>query len=622
MVGIFFCIASIGLGTSIMLYFPRFERIEEKLTLGLILGFALTTWITFLFSLLYKTLDIGLIISVSLAALLSSFLLLLHYPRTKYHLIIKPSKTYLTSMALFSILFILVNLNTIKSDSQGNLRAMLTAWADYPLHLTYIINFSEKIPLRLSHPLLINHKLIYPFLIDFLSAIMYKSGLDYITSIVLINIILSIGLISIIYLFTKEFTRSEIAGLFVLFLFFLNGNFGFFFALGNRPEEIFLANSFYTKMDPKGLIWGNTLSVLFLSQRTFIWGMAIAAIIYLIFLKGFFRTEHTDSISRQNLFLAGILLGMLPLIHTPSFLAVVFVSLFFFLFRLKKDWLYFILPSVSLAMPQIFYLLQERSLTKALFWFQPGWMLKSANPVLILFFWIYNLGIILFLLVAGVFLIDKRKVFFYLPFILIFLIGNFVMIHPYDWDNTKYFLHWFFLSCVIASLSLVYILNHGQRWKKPDRLFLVIILVFFSLFSGLIDYICLNRVSFVLADKKAQGIAEWVRKNTPFSSLLLTSDTHSHPVSMLGGRNIVMGYRGWLWSHGYDYKELEQDVQKIYRSADLNLINKYKITHIVISPYEKELHPNLNLFLRSEHFKEIYKTKTDSGMLRIFEVTY
>lgn len=83
MVGILYCLASIAIGTSIALYFPRFERIEEKLTLGLILGFTLTTWATFIYSLLLKTFNVQLIGCVSIIAILASSLLILHYPKTK-----------------------------------------------------------------------------------------------------------------------------------------------------------------------------------------------------------------------------------------------------------------------------------------------------------------------------------------------------------------------------------------------------------------------------------------------------------------------------------------------------------------------------------------------------------
>ncbi len=617
MIGILFCLASFLLGTSIALYFPGFERTEEKLTLGLILGFTLTTWATFILSLILKSLSIPLILGVTLISALFSLVLLKRYPKTKPPLIIKPSKTYLIIFVLFTILLSLVNFNTIKFDTQGNLRAMQTAWGDYAMHLSYIMHFTEKLPLTLNHPLIVNHKLAYPFLIDFLSAIIYKGGLNYVTSIVLINIIFSVALISIILIFTKEFTGSELAGLFVLMLFFLNGNSGFLFALGKGLKELILPGSFYTKIDPRGLVWGNTLSVLFLSQRAFIWGMAVSVFIYYIFLKEFFIKEGLAS--SQNLALSGLLLGTLPLIHTPSLLSAGFASLFFFLFRMRKEWIYFIIPAGLVALPQISYLMGRHILAKS-FWLQPGWMFKTANPFLIMLFWVYNLGIISFLIIAGLFLTEKKKSLFYLPFFVIFILANFIIVHPSDWDNAKYFLHWFFLSCVMASFVLINILNNTSRWKKPDRIFMFAVLIFLSIFSGLLDYIYLNRVSFVLADKKAQEVARWVRRNIPPSSLILTSDAHNHPVSMLGGKNIVLGYKGWLWSHGYDYGEIEEDVQKIYQTADLRLIKKYKITHIVISSYEKNLKPNLRAFLNSKNFKEIYQAKTDAGIFRIFEV--
>jgi len=618
MVGILFLLSSFLLGVSILLYFPSFERIEEKFTLGLILGFILNTWITFLLSLILKSLNISLILGVTFISTLISIFLLKYPQRNKSPIIIKPSKTYLISLLTFTILLSIANLNTIKFDSQGNLVAMLHCWGDYASHLSYIFYLSNQIPLTLNNPLLVNHKLSYPFLIDFLSAVMYKGGLNYVISIILVNIILTISLISIIYLFAKEFTKSELCGLFALILFFLNGNFGFLFALGKDLKEIFFPTSFYS-INHKTLFWGNTISCFFLPQRGFIWGMAISVSIYLILLKELFLSETISKSSLRNLFLSGIFLGSLPLIHTSSFLVLVFVSIIFFLYRIKKEWMYFLIPTIVFALPQILYLIKEHTLRT--FRFQIGWEINSYNLLSILLFWIYNLGVIFFLILTGIFLTERKRLLFYLPFIFIFIIANLIVFHPWVWDNTKYFLHWFFLSCVIASCSLIRI-KEISRWKKLDRIFLIIILIFFSIFSGLIDYLYLNQVSFVMADKTAQEIAHWVRRNIPPESLILTSDTHNHPVSMLSGRNIVLGYRGWLWSHGYNYGEIERDIQKIYQTADLELIKKYKITHIVISPYEKELRPNLRAFLNSKNFKEIYNKRIDSDLFRIFKVIY
>ncbi|MFN7171022.1 MAG: hypothetical protein ACK4NT_07305, partial [Candidatus Omnitrophota bacterium] len=328
MYGLFFCITSFVLGTSIALYFPKFKRIEEKLTLGLILGLTLTTWATFLLSFIFRVLNIKLILAISFASLIISLLLFRYYRRVKYPLVIKPQGIYLFSSIIFTILLSIAHLNTIKFDAQGNLRTMQHAWGDYAFHLASIFHFVEKNHIVLNHPLIVNHKLSYHFLVNFLSAIMYKGGLDYVSSIVLTNILLSLSLISIAYLFAENFILSPIGSVFVLILFFLNGNLGFIFALGKEFKEILLPLSFYTNNNTKGLIWGNTLAVSLLPQRGFIWGIAIAILIYLIFLKGFISRE--ENLTRRDLFLAGVLLGLIPFIHTASFPTIIFVAIFLF----------------------------------------------------------------------------------------------------------------------------------------------------------------------------------------------------------------------------------------------------------------------------------------------------
>jgi uncharacterized membrane protein len=85
------------------------------------------------------------------------------------------------------------------------------------------------------------------------------------------------------------------------------------------------------------------------------------------------------------------------------------------------------------------------------------------------------------------------------------------------------------------------------------------------------------------------ALAEQVKTASPKQSIFLSSDKHNHWLPNLTGRQILMGYRGWLWTYGIDYSQREAHIRSIYRGGDqaLDLIDHYGIDYIVIGPSER-----------------------------------
>jgi hypothetical protein len=91
-----------------------------------------------------------------------------------------------------------------------------------------------------------------------------------------------------------------------------------------------------------------------------------------------------------------------------------------------------------------------------------------------------------------------------------------------------------------------------------------------------------------LATTNDLRIAAAVRARVPGGARVLTADQPNHPVSMLAGRHIVMGYRGWLWTHGIDCRPLERDIRDIFDGGDDAdaLLRRRGITHVYIGAGE------------------------------------
>jgi len=95
--------------------------------------------------------------------------------------------------------------------------------------------------------------------------------------------------------------------------------------------------------------------------------------------------------------------------------------------------------------------------------------------------------------------------------------------------------------------------------------------------------------SFRLFSNDDLKIAEYVQHYTPTDAVFVSSDFHNNPISALAGRNIVMGYEGWLWSHGIDYEKRAADIKELFSISDNfnHIVEKYHIDYIFLSPQER-----------------------------------
>ena len=114
--------------------------------------------------------------------------------------------------------------------------------------------------------------------------------------------------------------------------------------------------------------------------------------------------------------------------------------------------------------------------------------------------------------------------------------------------------------------------------------------------------------SWQLFSNEGIELAKFVDTNTSKDAIFLTSDAHNNPIPCLAGRQIVMGYRGWLWTWGVDYKKTESDVINIFagNSNAVNLIHQYNIKYVVLDTFMKA-NFDANYYF-TKNFTLIYKS--------------
>ena len=146
---------------------------------------------------------------------------------------------------------------------------------------------------------------------------------------------------------------------------------------------------------------------------------------------------------------------------------------------------------------------------------------------------------------------------------------------------------------------------------KLIRITLLALTIGCILSAGILDVYYTARVdlhTFTMYTQEELELAEWVKKETPIDAKWLVSNKHNHWLFNLTGRQAIITYTGWLWSHGYNYYPIEQDMMKIYRTANKDLIKQYGIQYVIIdSQARKEMGANDALFRDS--FPVIKETK-------------
>ncbi|MBA2278559.1 MAG: hypothetical protein H0W06_12435 [Chloroflexia bacterium] len=124
----------------------------------------------------------------------------------------------------------------------------------------------------------------------------------------------------------------------------------------------------------------------------------------------------------------------------------------------------------------------------------------------------------------------------------------------------------------------------------PAMRFLLLVVVGTMTLGGLLDQIHVQRDDYTWLTAEEITLAEQVRAATPADAVFATGLQSSHPVSMLGGRLVVMSYRGWLWPRGIDTAPTERDLRRIFAldPAAPALIAAHNISFVVIDTWVRE----------------------------------
>ena len=516
---------------------------------------------------------------------------------------------------------------------------------DLPFHLGAIFSFTESNNFPPVNPSWAGAKFAYPFISDLLTAGFINLGADVKNAMFVQNVAWAFSLLVLLGRFTVKITNNRLAGRVAPFLLFLSGGLGFLWFLSDywQSGKAFFDILWHLPRDytiGDHFRWGNSMVVLFMTQRSLLLGMPLTIIVLGFLWRTFSRNEpdadeKVVSLRRFSVpLLIGLFAGMLPLIHLHS-LAVLFVvtGCLFALQPAKwREWVAFGLGVAVIAVPELLWSVTgTASDTTKFFGWHFGWDARKDN---IIWFWIKNTGILIPLIAAGMCLywrnpaapvstkkkaheaelsIDpKLLLLFYVPFALLFVISNIAKLAPWEWDNIKILIYWFIGSIPFAAFAI------ARAWESKSLLRVAAVAaVAVLIFAGSLDVwrTVSGQISMRVFDSDAISVAQQMKSKTDPRSLILNAPTYNSPV-VLSGRQSLMRYSGHLSSHGIDYLPRENDVKQIYAGSGVSemLLRKYNIEYVLISPEER------NTLKANEAFFRRYPVAAEAGQVRLYKI--
>ncbi len=215
------------------------------------------------------------------------------------------------------------------------------------------------------------------------------------------------------------------------------------------------------------------ITTLLIPQR----GINLALPLAVVVFRQWWLAAH-DAAGRPNesvrrMLAAGVVAGLLPLIHGHTYMVVVgMAGCLALLLRMWPAWIAFVVVAAGLGLPQLLWLAKGSAVDSASFvgW-QFGWDRGETGAVV---FWLMNTGALIPIIVWALMArgessgVPARLRRFYLPFLLCFVVPNVVRLAPWIWDNIKVLVYWFLASIPLVSLVLARWYRSGN-WRRGTR---------------------------------------------------------------------------------------------------------------------------------------------------------
>ena len=474
------------------------HKFSNRIWLGLAIGLLMLTWLPSLFALAVGFTVAAQILAASTALIGAIVCIAILSVRKKHgrknSLSVRKDWTFLiVAIPILILCCVLLHTHILYRHANGSLWVGQVTYGDLAMHLGFITSIAEQTTFPPQYSIFPGHALNYPFLCETSGASLFRLGATareaYIISAAYAFVLVVIG----VFRFFEQWLKRRPRAVFATILFFFGGGFGFFYffdlskaggllhaLLGTNGQTVSqtLLDGFYqtpTNIPALGLRWVNPIVDMLIPQRATLFGWAfLFPCLYL--LHGFAFEKK-----RENIIPLAVIAGLMPLIHTHSFLALGIVSAVYCIMDLiavrfeKKrliGWALYALITCVIAAPQLILFTFRQTSESNMVRFHLNWANEADSY---LWFYIKNLGLIFLLMPIAFLILPKRDKKIYAGALLIFVVAELIVFQPNNYDNNKLLFVWYAFTCGIISKAVLMIgkrISHAvrQKYSAADRI--------------------------------------------------------------------------------------------------------------------------------------------------------
>ncbi len=552
--------------------------------------------------------------------------------------------------------------HVMRIDMNGNWHVGQSTYGDLPMHLSFIANLSGK-QFPADYPFYPGTRLSYPFLTDSLSSTWYLMG----SSLQAATVVPAVLMMALCYggvmILAREMTAGKKTVVLAALLFFLNGGLGFLYnfdlvgenmteGLVTQPvggsgigERIrYILEEYYkaptNRPEDMNLRWSNVICDLMVPQRTLLGGWCMVIPCFYLMDAAFRGRKVPEDRGGRALGLLAVWGGLLPLIHTHSFLALGLMSVGAMAYDLihgdPKDienprprgkillrYLIYGGIAAAIALPQLicftFSQVQNDASADGFLRFQFNW---ANNPSgqgmrdMYLWFYIKNIGLPFIALILALFEKNPKHRRIFAMMLPVILAAELIRFQPNEYDNNKLLYLAWLMGCMIVAdwFAMIWRKLKGVRGRSALAV-LTSVVLFLS--AGLTIWReCVSDYTAFSHYEVEAG--EFARDETPAEAVYLTGTQHMNAVMVIGGKTVVLSGPGlWLHWHGIDATEREREVRSFFADPEnhADILQKYGVSYIYVSSYERNSYP-----VDEEALRRNYQVVFDNAAATIYYV--
>lgn len=527
--------------------------------------------------------------------------------------------------------------HVLRVDEAGNWNVGQSTYGDLPMHMGFITGLVGK-HFPADYPFYPGHRLSYPFLADSLSSTFCLMGCSLQAAIIFPGTFMMMLCYLGILILGRQMTTGKKTVLLAAALFFFNGGLGFLYdfdqAAGFNPDGGLtvldrlrnILEGYYktptNQPEPNNLRWSNVICDLMVPQRTLLGGWAVGLPCFYL-LETLFRPDLRDRGEQpRGQILLGFWAGMLPLIHTHTFLALGLSSLGVMGYdlihagrrrndggsagtgpaetdrsgiRILQRYLIYGGIAAIIALPQLIgftfaQTFQQQTGNAGFVRFQFNWVNNpSGHGMRDFYIWFYvkNIGLPFLMLLLAALEKEAKQRRLFSGMILIVLAAELIRFQPNEYDNNKLlYIAWMY-GCMIVSNWAAKVWRMLKELRGRRVLAGGMAVMLFLSPALTIARECVS--SYQAFSRDAVEAGEFVRKETERDAVFLTGTQHLNPVFAIAGRTVVCGPDLWLYWHGFNTSERKQDLALVFENPEGNadILEKYGVDYIYVSSYER-----------------------------------